>query len=101
MCGICGIVMRDREPVDPALLQGMNDVIRHRGPDGEGFFVRENVGLAMRRLAIIDVAGGWQPIYDNDRSLVIVFNGEIYNYRDLMTDLERRGHHFATRCDTE
>lgn len=101
MCGICGIVTRDGLPLNRALLQEMNDVIRHRGPDGEGFHVHENVGLAMRRLAIIDVSGGWQPIYDNERSLVLVFNGEIYNYQSLMTELEGCGHHFATRCDTE
>lgn len=79
----------------------MNDRLRHRGPDGEGFFVHENIGLAMRRLAIIDVAGGWQPLYNEDRSIAIVYNGEIYNYQPLMAELERCGHCFATRCDTE
>jgi asparagine synthase (glutamine-hydrolysing) len=101
MCGICGYVTQNGEPIDRALLQQMNDSLRHRGPDGEGFFVRENVALAMRRLAIIDVAGGWQPIYNEDHSIVIVYNGEIYNYQGLMVELETRGHRFATRCDTE
>lgn len=101
MCGICGILMRPGEPVERPRLQEMNDLLRHRGPDGEGFFVHENVGLAMRRLAIIDVAGGWQPIYNEDHSIALVYNGEIYNYKALMVELEERGHQFATRCDTE
>lgn len=101
MCGICGIIQRAGESVERALLQEMNERLQHRGPDGDGFFVRENVGLAMRRLAIIDVAGGWQPIYNEDRSIVIVYNGEIYNFEALMLELENCGHHFATRCDTE
>ncbi len=101
MCGICGMITRPGETIDRAVLESMNDTLRHRGPDGEGFFVHANVGLAMRRLAIIDVAGGWQPIYNKDHSLVIVYNGEIYNYEALMRELETRGHHFATRCDTE
>lgn len=101
MCGICGIVTADGFSADRALLQRMNDRLRHRGPDGEGFFVHENVGLAMRRLAIIDVAGGWQPLFNEDRSIAIVYNGEIYNFQPLMAELETRGHRFATRCDTE
>lgn len=101
MCGICGMIARDGEHVERELLKTMNDTLRHRGPDGEGFFMHENVGLAMRRLAIIDVAGGWQPIYNEDHSIVIVYNGEIYNYEALMLELEQRGHKFATRCDTE
>lgn len=101
MCGICGHVLSLGRQVERPLLQQMNDALRHRGPDGEGFFVRENVGLAMRRLAIIDIAGGWQPIFNEDQSIVLVFNGEIYNYQALMVELEKRGHQFSTRCDTE
>ena len=100
MCGVCGFISTG-EPVERALLQTMNDSLRHRGPDGEGFFVHENVGLAMRRLAIIDVAGGWQPIFNEDGSVVIVFNGEIYNYQALRDELQKHGHVFKTNGDTE
>ena len=79
----------------------MNACIVHRGPDEDGFFVHEAVALAMRRLAIIDLAGGQQPIFNQDRSAVIVFNGEIYNFQELKKDLEARGHEFSTNCDTE
>ncbi len=79
----------------------MTDVIRHRGPDDEGFFVADGVGLGMRRLSIIDVEGGHQPIFNEDESVVVVFNGEIYNYRELRHDLQQRGHRFATASDTE
>jgi asparagine synthase (glutamine-hydrolysing) len=79
----------------------MNDSIWHRGPDDEGFLVRDRVGLAMRRLSIIDVAGGRQPIHNEDKSVWAVFNGEIYNYAELREDLQHRGHHFYTRSDTE
>lgn len=101
MCGICGHVLPRGTLVERPLLQQMNDVLCHRGPDGEGFFVQNQVGLAMRRLAIVDVAGGWQPISNEDHSVVIVYNGEIYNFQELMAELEKRGHQFATRCDTE
>ena len=101
MCGICGYVTRNGEPVERALLQTMNDALRHRGPDGDGFFVRDNIGLAMRRLAIIDVAGGWQPIYNETESVVVVFNGEIYNFGALRDELQSRGHIFKTHSDTE
>ena len=79
----------------------MNDSLWHRGPDDEGFLVRDRVGLGMRRLSIIDVAGGRQPIHNEDKSVWAVFNGEIYNYDELRDDLERRGHHFYTKSDTE
>lgn len=101
MCGICGYVTQNGEPMNRALLQQMNDTLRHRGPDGEGFFVRENVGLAMRRLAIIDIAGGGQPLYNEDASVAIVFNGEIYNFQALREELKTRGHLFKTQSDTE
>jgi asparagine synthase (glutamine-hydrolysing) len=79
----------------------MNRCIVHRGPDEDGFFVNENVALAMRRLAIIDLKGGQQPIYNQDKTAVIVFNGEIYNFQELKKDLEARGHGFYTNSDTE
>ena len=102
MCGIVGIVHRDpTHPVSPAVLRQMCDAIRHRGPDDEGVHVDGPVGLGMRRLSIIDLAGGHQPIFNEDRSAVIVFNGEIYNYAELRRGLVGRGHRFATQGDTE
>ncbi|HYK81710.1 MAG TPA: asparagine synthase (glutamine-hydrolyzing) [Gemmatimonadales bacterium] len=102
MCGIVGIVHCDpAQPVAPAAIRRMCDAIRHRGPDDEGVHVAGPVGLGMRRLSIIDVAGGRQPIFNEDRSKVIVFNGEIYNYRELRHGLEARGHIFTTNGDTE
>src|SRR5437016_7653223 len=99
MCGICGFVSFAGWP--PAMLQAMNDVIFRRGPDGEGSLHSGTVGLAMRRLAIIDVAGGAQPVYNEDRSVAVVFNGEIYNYRSLREGLRARGHEFRSNSDTE
>ena len=102
MCGICGIFYPDRQQrVDRDLLAAMNQQIAHRGPDDDGFYVRDNIGLAMRRLSIIDVQTGHQPISNEDESLWIVFNGEIYNHRELRQDLETRGHRYRTRSDTE
>ena len=102
MCGIVGIVYRDRgRAVPPDLLRSMCDAIAHRGPDDEGRHVDGRVGLGMRRLSIIDLAGGHQPIFNEDRSKVIVFNGEIYNYRDLRAGIVARGHTVRTDSDTE
>jgi asparagine synthase (glutamine-hydrolysing) len=102
MCGICGIVdIEGRRPIDRARLERMNDLLVHRGPDGEGTFVTPGVGLGHRRLAIIDIAGGRQPLFNETGRVAVVFNGEIYNFRELVVDLARRGHHFATRSDTE
>jgi asparagine synthase (glutamine-hydrolysing) len=101
MCGITGIVRRDGAPIDRELLARMNDAIRHRGPDDDGFYFSEGVGLAMRRLAIIDLKNGRQPIHNADRTAWIVFNGEIYNYRELRKQLEALGHTFYTDSDTE
>ncbi len=106
MCGIAGFIdassasrlaAGERERV----LDAMCQVIRHRGPDDQGVWTNESVALGMRRLSIIDVAGGRQPIQNEDGTLHIVFNGEIYNYRDLHRDLARRGHQFQTHSDTE
>src|SRR2546425_10919637 len=101
MCGIAGIVRLDSAPVDRELLARMNDAIRHRGPDDDGFYVSGAVGLGMRRLAIIDLKSGQQPIHNQDRTAWIVFNGEIYNYRELRDQLEKLGHTFYTNSDTE
>lgn len=101
MCGICGVVHFDGKPVTQCLLQAMNDTLTHRGPDGDGYFMDEAVGLAMRRLSIIDVAGSDQPLYNEDESIVLVFNGEIYNFQVLRDDLGKRGHRFRTDGDGE
>jgi len=102
MCGIAGIVSFDpRDRVDAVRLTAMRDVMRHRGPDGEGVFFDGPVGLAHRRLSIVDVAAGHQPMANEDSSVWVVFNGEIYNHADLRPDLERRGHRYRTRSDTE
>lgn len=102
MCGIAGIIYADPDrPVEPGLLKAMGDAIAHRGPDAEGFWSEPGVGLTHRRLSIIDLEGGDQPIGNEDGSIQVVFNGEIYNYRELRRDLEGRGHQFRTRSDTE
>jgi asparagine synthase (glutamine-hydrolysing) len=100
MCGICGTVDR-RGPVDEQALRRMAAAIRHRGPDDEGFFVDAGVGLGFRRLSIIDLVTGNQPMTNEDASVQLVFNGEIYNYRELRSELVSRGHRFATDSDTE
>lgn len=101
MCGITGVAGSLRSGAGQDVLAAMNGALRHRGPDGDGFFLDDRVGLAMRRLAIIDVAGGSQPIFNEDRSACVVLNGEIYNFRELRQELQARGHQFATRTDTE
>jgi asparagine synthase (glutamine-hydrolysing) len=100
MCGICGIAS-SRGSVDPERLARMAQTLVHRGPDSEGRHLDGPVGIAARRLAIIDLTGGDQPIANEDGRVVVVQNGEIYNYRTLMSELERAGHRFRTRCDTE
>ena len=101
MCGIVGIVRNDKTDVDQALVARMCDAIRHRGPDEDGFYRNGAVGLGMRRLSIIDLKSGQQPIHNQDRTAWIVFNGEIYNYRELRSSLEQLGHTFYTNSDTE
>ena len=101
MCGIVGIVNNDDSLVDQPLILRMCEAIRHRGPDEDGFYFSEGVGLGMRRLSIIDLKGGQQPIHNQDRTAWIVFNGEIYNYRELRDKLEKLGHTFYTNSDTE
>ena len=100
MCGIC-VVVSDVGAVEAELLHGMCERMVHRGPDAEGLHVEGRVGLGMRRLSVIDLPGGQQPIFNEDRSMAIVFNGEIYNYRELRDDLVARGHTFSTASDTE
>jgi asparagine synthase (glutamine-hydrolysing) len=102
MCGICGIVdLRGHDRADVNMVQTMCDIIRHRGPDGDGFYQASNVALGMRRLSIIDVKGSDQPLYNEDRSIALVFNGEIYNYRELRRQLATRGHVLHTDGDGE
>ncbi len=101
MCGIVGFINNSGKPASPEILRGMNEAIIHRGPDEDGFFIRDHVGMAMRRLSIIDLAGGKQPIHNTDKTKWIVFNGEIYNYQELRDDLDSRGHRFYTNSDTE
>ncbi|MBA3710924.1 MAG: asparagine synthase (glutamine-hydrolyzing) [Pyrinomonadaceae bacterium] len=101
MCGIVGIVRPGDTAVDEGVLARMCEALRHRGPDEDGRYVNGRVGMAMRRLAIIDLAGGQQPIHNADRTAWIVFNGEIYNYRELRARLEKLGHRFYTDSDTE
>ena len=101
MCGICGIVGDGPREEARGRVQAMCDVLSHRGPDDEGFHVEEHVALGMRRLAIIDVAGGRQPIANEDETVWVVFNGEIYNHRELRAELESQGHRFRTESDTE
>ncbi|MFT6915444.1 MAG: asparagine synthase (glutamine-hydrolyzing) [Motiliproteus sp.] len=102
MCGIAGIFNRNQPAdIDRELLARMNDVQSHRGPDDGGFHFGAGIGLAHRRLSIIDLSGGHQPIYNETGSVCVVFNGEIYNFSELAAELSRKGHQFKTRSDTE
>ena len=101
MCGIAGFVVSRPRDDSREVLQRMTDTLRHRGPDDEGAYLADQVALGVRRLSVIDVAGGQQPITNEDGTVHAVLNGEIYNFRELRTRLERRGHRFKTRSDTE
>ena len=102
MCGIAGIVgPRDDSRIDSAIVHRMCQTIIHRGPDDEGVFIKDGTGLGMRRLSVIDLAGGHQPVFNEDRTVWVVFNGEIYNFRELRKELESQGHRFRTQTDTE
>jgi len=101
MCGIAGIVTAAAGGIEAATIHRMCQTIVHRGPDEEGIFVSGGCGFGMRRLSIIDLVGGHQPVFNEDRSSWIVFNGEIFNFSELRRELETRGHHFSTRTDTE
>jgi asparagine synthase (glutamine-hydrolysing) len=102
MCGICGILKFDSSAsVDPGAIRAMADSIRHRGPDDEGYHIAGPLGLGFRRLSIIDLSTGHQPLSNEDGTVWIVFNGEIYNFQELRADLLKRGHIFKTKTDTE
>jgi asparagine synthase (glutamine-hydrolysing) len=102
VCGITGIVdLTQRRPIDTNLLERMNGSLGHRGPDGDGFHFEPGVGFGHRRLSIIDLEGGKQPLYNEDNTVVVTYNGEIYNFKDIEVELRARGHVFRTRCDTE
>ncbi len=101
MCGICGIYDMQGDRVDDLALDAMNNALSHRGPDGDGKFLEGPIGLGHRRLSIIDVGGGAQPMSNEDDSLQLVFNGEIYNYIELREELIKAGHRFKTKSDTE
>ena len=102
MCGIVGFTTPGQDPAAAKqIVQGMAALIRHRGPDGEGCYADGTAALGHRRLSVIDLAGGGQPMLNEDGTLVVVFNGEIYNYKTLRARLQQRGHTFATDSDTE
>jgi asparagine synthase (glutamine-hydrolysing) len=102
MCGIAGIFNIDQSSTSLSILKEMASVIEHRGPDGEGYFYKENIGLAHKRLAILDVSEkGSQPMSSKDGRWTIVFNGCIYNYLELKQELKAKGHYFVSTTDTE
>ncbi|MCJ7507488.1 MAG: asparagine synthase (glutamine-hydrolyzing) [candidate division Zixibacteria bacterium] len=102
MCGICGIIYNDRQKtVDSHLIREMCQVLRHRGPDDQGFYLKGNVGLGHQRLSIIDLGLGHQPISNEDDTLWIIYNGEVYNYLEIRPSLEKKGYKFKTNSDTE
>src|SRR5688572_8320476 len=102
MCGIAGVIdMQGSRAISRSLVARMNETQLHRGPDAGGTHFEPGVGLAHRRLSIIDLATGQQPLFNEDGSVVVVFNGEIYNYRDLIVQLTQLGHVFRTKSDTE
>jgi len=101
MCGISGAFNFGGEPVDANLVVAMTDAIRHRGPDGDGYYINGSIGLGHRRLSIIDLEGGAQPIANETGTIQVIFNGEIYNFHELREELQQYGHVFKTRADTE
>src|SRR5688572_1737070 len=101
MCGIAGIFAISGEPAQQSEVEAMCDAVVLRGPDDEGYYTNGPVGLGMRRLSIIDLANGQQPAHNEDGSIQVVFNGEIYNFQELRAELEACGHRFYTASDTE
>ncbi|MCM1305671.1 MAG: asparagine synthetase B, partial [Butyrivibrio sp.] len=102
MCGICGIYnLENKEAVDGKILKDMLDVIRHRGPDGSGSLVLDHVALGFVRLSFLDLEGGMQPIWNENRTVAMVCNGEIFNYQELRRQLIEKGHSFSTKTDVE
>src|SRR5688572_18415314 len=102
MCGIYGVLrLKDAREIREGTLEAMGRVIRHRGPDDHGHYRNKGIGLGMRRLSIIDLAGGHQPISNEDQTIWVVCNGEIYNFKELRAELEKTGHRFGCNSDTE
>src|SRR5918911_4062538 len=101
MCGICGVLSLGPEPIDPDALRAMTARLAHRGPDADGFYLRDGVGLGFRRLSIVDLQTGDQPMANEDESVWLIFNGEIYNHLDHRPGLEARGHRYRSRADSE
>ena len=102
MCGLAGLINLKGEPVAPPLLQSMTDAIKHRGPDDEGQWIEGNVGLGHRRLSIIDLSpAGHQPMVSANHRYVLVYNGEVYNFKELRTELEAKGYWFRSKTDSE
>src|SRR5438128_8845801 len=102
MCGIAGIMnLSQRMPIDPSIVRAMAQVLVHRGPDEDGFLDRPGLAMASRRLSIVGLADGRQPIFNEDRSVAVVFNGELFDYPERKAELQARGHVFRTHCDTE
>ena len=99
MCGFVGFI--DKKKNKKKIIKDMADIIVHRGPDSDGYYVDEDCALGFRRLSIIDLSGGTQPIYNEDNSLAIIFNGKIYNYKEIKEELVKKGHKFRTESDTE
>jgi asparagine synthase (glutamine-hydrolysing) len=101
MCGIAGKLNFDAQPIDRERLAAMTTAVAHRGPDADGFYFGPGIGLGHRRLSIIDLATGDQPLANEDGTVWVIFNGEIYNFAEIRVDLERAGHSFRTHSDTE
>ena len=102
MCGLVGIFdTQGRRPIDQRLLAAMNDSLAHRGPDGHDLHIEEGIGLGHRRLSIIDLAGGKQPMFNEDGTVSVIYNGEIYNFKEIAGELRELGHRFHSVCDTE
>src|ERR1700751_2002755 len=102
MCGIAGVVdLAERRPVPPGVIQAMARALIHRGPDEDGFLELPGLSLASRRLSIVGLADGRQPIFNEDRSVAVVYNGELFDYPQPPAHPESRGHKFITHCDTE
>src|SRR5579863_1407551 len=101
MCGICGVIGENASEAAETIVRRMMAAIRHRGPDEEGILLAPPVAAGIRRLSIIDLPGGSQPIWNEDHTIGVVYNGEIYNFRELRSELESAGHRFRTQSDTE
>ena len=101
MCGFIGFVDSINKKEKKEIIKKMADLIKHRGPDGEGYFVDNNIALGHRRLSIVDLKNGSQPMYNEDKTIAIIFNGEIYNHLKLKEELEKSDHQFQSNCDTE